>query len=115
MIATHHKSFGERKEVDRKMDQGRLSLPTTTTTLGGSLAVTKDGASPMKRSADKARDQTEPEMIMTVTEVAQYLRVHATTIYRLLKENRVPAFRVGSDWRFSRDAIDRWMRSQQKL
>ena len=34
--------------------------------------VTKDGTSPMKRSPDKARGQTEPEVIMTVNEVAQY-------------------------------------------
>jgi len=68
----------------------------------------------MKHSGNNVRRREEPDMIMTVNEIAQYLRVHATTIYRLLKENRVPAFRVGSDWRFSRRAVDRWMLSQQK-
>jgi excisionase family DNA binding protein len=68
----------------------------------------------MKRSANNAPGRAEPDMIMTVSELAVYLRVHATTIYRLLKDNKVPAFRVGSDWRFSRRAIDRWMLSQQK-
>jgi excisionase family DNA binding protein len=67
-----------------------------------------------KHSGNNVRRREEPDMIMTVNEIAQYLRVHATTIYRLLKENRVPAFRVGSDWRFSRRAVDRWMLSQQK-
>lgn len=52
--------------------------------------------------------------IMTVTELADYLRVHQTTIYRLLKTNGIPAFKVGSDWRFHRSAIDKWSRSQQK-
>jgi excisionase family DNA binding protein len=48
------------------------------------------------------------EAILTVNELADYLRVHKTTIYRLLKQNRLPAFRVGSDWRFSQEAIVEW-------
>jgi excisionase family DNA binding protein len=49
-----------------------------------------------------------------VRELAGYLRVHQATVYRLLKEKKLPAFRVGADWRFNREAIDRWMRGQQK-
>ena len=46
--------------------------------------------------------------VMTVQEVSSYLRVHPSTIYRMLKRHELPAFRVGSDWRFTVDAIDRW-------
>jgi excisionase family DNA binding protein len=46
--------------------------------------------------------------VMTVSEMANYLRVHPTTIYRLLKNGKIPAFRVGSDWRFNRERIDQW-------
>lgn len=46
--------------------------------------------------------------VMTVQEVSDYLRVHPSTVYRLLKRNELPAFRVGSDWRFNIEAIDRW-------
>ncbi len=46
--------------------------------------------------------------VMTVQDVSTYLRVHPSTIYRLLKRNEIPAFRVGSDWRFNVEAIDRW-------
>jgi excisionase family DNA binding protein len=53
--------------------------------------------------------------VMTVRELADYLRVHPSTIYRLLKEKRIPAFRVGSDWRFNREAIDRWQLEQAKI
>ena len=67
----------------------------------------------VKRSVNNLKDQIS-EDILTVRELALYLRVHATTIYRLLRENQIPAFRVGSDWRFSRRAIDHWMLSQQK-
>jgi excisionase family DNA binding protein len=49
--------------------------------------------------------------VLTVQEVSNYLRVHPSTIYRMLKRNQIPAFRVGSDWRFTVEAIDKW-RSQ---
>ena len=46
--------------------------------------------------------------VLTVQEVSSYLRVHPSTIYRMLKRNQLPAFRVGSDWRFTIEAIDQW-------
>ena len=46
--------------------------------------------------------------VLTVQEVSNYLRVHPSTIYRMLKRNQIPAFRVGSDWRFTVEAIDKW-------
>jgi excisionase family DNA binding protein len=46
--------------------------------------------------------------VLTVQEVSDYLRVHPSTIYRMLKRNQLPAFRVGSDWRFTVEAIDQW-------
>ena len=49
--------------------------------------------------------------VLTVQEVSTYLRVHPSTIYRMLKKNQLPAFRVGSDWRFTIEAIDRWRES----
>ena len=49
--------------------------------------------------------------VLTVQEVSTYLRVHPSTIYRMLKKNQLPAFRVGSDWRFTVEAIDQWLAS----
>jgi excisionase family DNA binding protein len=46
--------------------------------------------------------------IATVKEVSEYFRVHTSTVYRLLSKKQLPAFRVGSDWRFSLKAIDQW-------
>jgi excisionase family DNA binding protein len=46
--------------------------------------------------------------VLTVKEVADYLHVHQSTIYRMLKRAQLPAFRVGSDWRFNVETIDRW-------
>ena len=46
--------------------------------------------------------------VITVNELAEYLRVHRTTLYRLLKKGQLPGFKIGSDWRFNIEAIDRW-------
>jgi excisionase family DNA binding protein len=53
-------------------------------------------------------------VVMTVFELAEYLNVSTITIYRLLKTGQLPAFRVGSEWRFSADAIDRWMKEREQ-
>jgi len=55
-----------------------------------------------------------PPTILTVVELSEYLRVHPTTIYRLLRTRQIPGFRVGSDWRFDVQMIDRWRRSEEK-
>lgn len=52
------------------------------------------------------------EELLTVSELSTHLRVHPTTIYRLLREGRIPGFRVGTAWRFSRAAIDTWKNGQ---
>jgi excisionase family DNA binding protein len=50
--------------------------------------------------------------LVTVRELSDYLRVHPSTIYRLLKRGDLPAFKLGSDWRFNLEAIDRWRVNQ---
>ena len=47
--------------------------------------------------------------LMTVEEVARYLRVTAKTVYRLLKRGRIPAVKVGRQWRFEQGSIDEWL------
>jgi excisionase family DNA binding protein len=56
-----------------------------------------------------------PVKVMTVREVSAYLHVHRSTIYRLLKHRQIPAFQVGSDWRFNIETIDSWRLAQGKL
>jgi excisionase family DNA binding protein len=46
---------------------------------------------------------------MTVNEVAQYLRVHQTTLYKLIRRGEIQFFKVGSDYRFNREAIEKWI------
>ncbi len=47
--------------------------------------------------------------LMTLEEVADYLRVTKKTIYRLLKRGRIPATKVGRQWRFDKTSIDEWL------
>lgn len=47
--------------------------------------------------------------ILTVGECAVYLKVHNSTIYRLLKKGSLPSFKVGSDWRFREKDLERWL------
>ena len=59
---------------------------------------------------DKSDDalETRPAKVMTLEEVSRYLHVHPSTLYRLLKRGEIPAFRIGSDWRFNIETIDLW-------
>ena len=61
-----------------------------------------------RKGAAKTPHYTGPIRVMTVRELSEYLHVHPSTIYRLLRRNQIPAFRMGSDWRFNIEAIDRW-------
>jgi excisionase family DNA binding protein len=51
---------------------------------------------------------------LTVRELAKYLRVHPSTVYRLLKAQQLPGFRVGTEWRFSIEQINRWRRGEEQ-
>lgn len=48
------------------------------------------------------------KVVLTVKDVAAYLGLHPGTIYRLARNRKIPAFRIGIDWRFNRESIDRW-------
>jgi excisionase family DNA binding protein len=50
--------------------------------------------------------------VITVGELAEYLRVHRSTLYRLLKKGQLPGFKIGSDWRFNVEVIDKWRMQQ---
>ena len=51
--------------------------------------------------------------IMTLKEVAELLRLHPGTLYKLLRGGAtIPYFKVGADYRFSREAIDQWRMKQ---
>jgi excisionase family DNA binding protein len=47
--------------------------------------------------------------ILTVSEVAEYLRMSQAKVYRLAKERQLPVFRIGKTWRFRKDLLDEWL------
>jgi excisionase family DNA binding protein len=50
--------------------------------------------------------------VMTLREAAAYLNCHHATLYRLVRRGEFPFFKVGSDLRFKRSAIDEWIARQ---
>jgi excisionase family DNA binding protein len=49
--------------------------------------------------------------VMTVDEVAEYLRIPRASVYKLAQRGRIPCQKVGRHWRFRREAIDQWLDS----
>ena len=56
----------------------------------------------------------QTQELMTIDEVAQYLRVKRRTIYEWVKNHRIPAIKTVGQWRFKKDKIDAWLDSQQE-
>jgi excisionase family DNA binding protein len=50
-----------------------------------------------------------PPTVMTVEEVAIYLRIPRSSVYKLAQEGRIPCKKAGRRWRFHRKAIDDWL------
>jgi excisionase family DNA binding protein len=58
------------------------------------------------------RDPGRGNEILTVEEVAAYLRLQPQTIYKWAQEGRIPAAKLGKEWRFRRSILDRWLDDQ---
>ena len=56
--------------------------------------------------------QSEEVSVMTVDEVAEYLRIPRSSLYKLAQEGRIPCQKVGRHWRFRRIAIDQWLSNE---
>ncbi|ATG47641.1 DNA-binding protein [Celeribacter ethanolicus] len=52
--------------------------------------------------------------VLTVKELAAFLKIAEKTAYRFASEGKVPGFKVGSAWRFRKSEIDRWIAEQEK-
>ncbi len=51
--------------------------------------------------------------ILTIKEVAEYLRIKEKTAYRLAAEGKIPGFKVGGSWRFRSTEIEKWIDEQK--
>ncbi|MFC1930692.1 helix-turn-helix domain-containing protein [Chloroflexota bacterium] len=51
-------------------------------------------------------------LIFTVEDLSNYLRIPKSTIYKLVREGKIPAQKIGRHWRFRKEAIDRWLENK---
>ncbi len=51
----------------------------------------------------------DTDVVMTSVEASEYLKMHVKTVCRLAKEGKIPAKKVGSEWRFLRSVLDSWL------
>ena len=52
--------------------------------------------------------------ILTLKEVAEYLKLAEKTAYRLAAEGKLPGFKVGGSWRFQREDVQKWIEDKKK-
>ena len=57
---------------------------------------------------------TSESYIMTVKDLAAYLKIAEKTAYSFALEGKIPGFKVGSAWRFRKGEIDQWIEKQRK-
>ena len=52
--------------------------------------------------------------LLTIEEIADYLRVKKRTVYEWLKKGKIPAIKTVGQWRFKKTQIDKWLDNQQE-
>ncbi|HOY10728.1 MAG TPA: helix-turn-helix domain-containing protein [Candidatus Omnitrophota bacterium] len=57
----------------------------------------------------------DSNQLMTIDEVALYLRVKKRTVYDWLKKDKIPAIKTVGQWRFKKETIDSWLEAQQRF
>jgi len=50
--------------------------------------------------------------ILTAKDVADYLHLHTLTVHRYAREGKIPAFKIGTDWRFHKQYIQKWIKEK---
>ncbi len=55
------------------------------------------------------------EILLTTEQIARYLKVDKFTIYRLVSQKKIPAFKVGNQWRFKKKMIDEWLMKNSNI
>lgn len=59
--------------------------------------------------------ETTAHEIMTIEDVAVYLRIPLSSAYKLAQEGKIPGQKVGRHWRFFRPAIERWVAKEERF
>ncbi len=67
----------------------------------------------MERQRSSQRWERRPT-VMTLEEVARYLRINKSTVYRLARNGTLPAWKLGNVWRFKKEALEGWIAGNQR-
>ena len=67
----------------------------------------------MRKHSENGMPENKPGAILTVDEISDYLKIPKSTIYKLVREGKIPAQKIGRHWRFRKEAIDRWLENKQ--
>lgn len=60
-------------------------------------------------ATDHIEKPLNADRILTITQVAEYLNIRKLTVYKLAREGGLPAFKVGGQWRFKKELLDKWI------
>ncbi len=53
--------------------------------------------------------EEKPGEVLTIEELAAYLKISKSTLYKIVREGKIPSQKVGRHWRFRKKAIDHWL------
>jgi len=59
--------------------------------------------------------QSKQDVLLSSQEVARFLNINKFTVYRLVAQRKIPAFKVGSQWRFKKSMIEAWLRKNMNI
>jgi len=60
-------------------------------------------------ATDHIEKPLNADRILTITQVAEYLKIRRLTVYKLARQGGLPAFKVGGQWRFKKELLDKWI------
>ena len=56
----------------------------------------------------------DDDKVFTIIELAEYLKIPKSTLYKLVRSGSIPCLKVGKHWRFHKDSIDAWLTRQDR-
>jgi len=57
--------------------------------------------------------ETNMENWLTLEQISEYLQISTSSTYKMAQAGRIPAYKVGRQWRFKKEEIDRWVEKQK--
>ncbi len=58
---------------------------------------------------ENIRTHAEPDDVLTIDELAVYLKIPKSSLYKLVRAGKIPSQKIGRHWRFGKRAIDQWL------